>query len=151
MAASDQCAVVSQYLCAIRSMKNLVKPGENDIGGIISFPSSSTALLMSKVATMLAITSHRVSSAKRRPGHTLRMIRQNGTHIIVARFIPSPEREHVFFGIQFCAETSTGGNEALRTEDVWVRVIIGVVAHLPMGNQHGYLLSVSWLHTRDLL
>ena len=54
-----------------KDVTNLVNPGENDIGGIISDPLLSTVRLMSKVAIMFAITSHRLSSAKRRPGHAL--------------------------------------------------------------------------------
>lgn len=50
---------------------NLVKPGRKTIGGVISFPVSSMAFLMSKRATMLAMASQRLGSARAWPGQIL--------------------------------------------------------------------------------
>lgn len=51
----------------------LVNPGVNSTSGEISFPLSSTALLISSVASIVTITIHTLASAKCRPGHILFM------------------------------------------------------------------------------
>lgn len=50
---------------------HLVKPGRNFTGGVTSFPASSMALRMSKSATMFAIASHMLASAKFCPAQIL--------------------------------------------------------------------------------
>lgn len=50
---------------------HLVKPGRNFTGGVTSFPASSTVLHMLKSATMFAIASHMLASAKFCPAQIL--------------------------------------------------------------------------------
>jgi len=52
----------------------LVRPGVSSTSGVISFPSGPIAFVISRVASIVAITIHTLASAKWRPGQILQLV-----------------------------------------------------------------------------